>query len=166
MNPSPISRYAVIHLAAAHTGVAAFRAARSRHEGSPWHAELAALTEEIEADRDRLEAIVRALGAGVDTLPYRVARSGLHGLGHLTRAFHWFGPVSKLYEVEKLRTAVRAKAVGWDALRVTAEHDDRLSVEELDDLVQRADRQSDRLRRLHLDLAASVLSGGSERWLT
>jgi hypothetical protein len=154
-----VARYALVHLAAAHMGVAAFRAATSRHENASWHGELAKLTVEIEEDRDRLESMVAALGVPVDAVPQRVARGGLAGLGHLSSAIHWFGPVSQFYEIEKLRSAVKAKAAGWDALRVAAQADPRLSVEELDELVERAGSQSTRLRAIHLEMAADVLNG-------
>lgn len=154
--PRP-ARYAVIHLAAAHSGVAAFRSATARHQDSPWRGELAALTKEIEDDRDRLENIVQRLGVNVDSVPHRIARRGLQGLGQATRSFHWLGEPSKLYEIEKLRTAVTAKAIGWDALRTAAEHNALLDIEEFDELAARAASQLERLAKIHEDMAARVL---------
>jgi hypothetical protein len=52
---------------------------------------------------------------------------------------------------------VHGKRAGWVSLRVVAEGDDRLSVDELDELIARADRQSAEVEQLRRDVAAEVL---------
>ncbi len=108
-----VSTYAMAHLMAAHTGVAMFRAASSRHEGSPWGAELGALTADVEADRASLEQIVRTTGRHPGSVPQRAARYALEGVGHVSRVLHWPTELASLAELEKLRGGVSAKAVGF-----------------------------------------------------
>ena len=74
--------------------------------------------------------------------------------GHLlTRS-----PLSALEETELLRLGVEGKAAGWRSLRVLAERDDRLDADRLDDLLDRAKRQSDTLETLRVGIAERVLT--------
>jgi hypothetical protein len=74
--------------------------------------------------------------------------------GHLlTRS-----PLSELEETELLRLGVEGKAAGWRSLRVLAERDSRLDADRLDDLLARAERQSDTLETLRVGIAERVLA--------
>jgi hypothetical protein len=76
--------------------------------------------------------------------------------GHLlTRS-----PLSALEETEFLRLGVEGKAAGWRTLRVLAENDSRLDAVRLDELLARADRQSQQLEELRVSVADQVLAGG------
>jgi hypothetical protein len=74
--------------------------------------------------------------------------------GHLlTRS-----PLSELEETELLRLGVEGKAAGWRSLRSLAERDSRLDADRLDDLLARAERQSDTLETLRVAVAERVLT--------
>ena len=74
--------------------------------------------------------------------------------GHLlTRS-----PLSELEETELLRLGVEGKAAGWRSLRVLAERDSQLDADRLDDLLARAERQSDTLETLRAGIAERVLA--------
>lgn len=162
MSRDRVNTYAAGHLMASHSGVAMFRAAASRHEGSPWGAELGALTAEIEADRASLEQIVRATGSDPGSVPHRAARYALEGMGHASRVLHWPTDLSTLAELEKLRGGVSAKSVGWEILLAAATHDHRLSRVALESLLARAHDQSRRLRTIHLQMAQVLFNGPDE----
>jgi hypothetical protein len=53
---------------------------------------------------------------------------------------------------------VEGKAAGWRSLRALAERDDRLDADRLDDLLDRAKRQSDTLETLRVGIAERVLT--------
>ena len=65
-------------------------------------------------------------------------------------------PLSSLLELEAMSLGVEGKKSGWRSLRTLAEHDERLSTEELDRLIERADRQRELLEGLRLANAAQV----------
>jgi hypothetical protein len=63
-----------------------------------------------------------------------------------------------LEETELLRLGVEGKAAGWRSLRLLADRDSRLDADQLDDLIERARRQSDTLETLRVGIAERVLS--------
>jgi hypothetical protein len=67
-------------------------------------------------------------------------------------------PLSALGETELLRLGVEGKAAGWRSLRSLAERDNRLDADRLDDLLDRAKRQSARLETLRVAVAERVLA--------
>ena len=69
-------------------------------------------------------------------------------------------PLSSLIEAETMLLGVRGKAAGWQALRIVAEHDDRLSIARLDTLIARADSQSETLEAMRREIAAEVFVAG------
>jgi hypothetical protein len=72
--------------------------------------------------------------------------------GHLlTRS-----PLSTVIEMESMRLGVEGKAAGWRTLRALAERNDRLNPEEIDRLVDRANRQIKALENLRVDAVARV----------
>jgi hypothetical protein len=74
--------------------------------------------------------------------------------GHLlTRS-----PLSELEETELLRLGVEGKAAGWRSPRSLAGRDSRLNADHLDDLLARAERQSDTLEALRVAIAERVLA--------
>jgi len=81
--------------------------------------------------------------------------------GHLKFNGHLLtrSPLSDLEETEMLRLGVEGKAAGWRTLRAVAERDSRLDTGQLDELLARADRQSDELESLRVRIAAQVLAG-------
>ena len=62
------------------------------------------------------------------------------------------------YSVHLRWLGVEGKAAGWRSLRVLAERDSRLYAERLDDLLDRAKRQSEMLETLRVAVAERVLA--------
>jgi hypothetical protein len=67
-------------------------------------------------------------------------------------------PLSYLEELEMMRLGVEGKAAGWRTLRVLAGSDKRLDAARLDDLIARAQRQSDVLEELRVGAAGQVIT--------
>jgi hypothetical protein len=148
------------HLAGATGGVGlARRMAAAADPGSESARVLSALVAEITQDRVALIKIMGALG--IPVRGYKVfagwagEKAGRVKLnGHLlTRS-----PLSALEETELLRLGVEGKAAGWRSLRALAERARRLDAGRLDDLLERAKRQSDTLETLRVGIAQRVLA--------
>ncbi|MFL6143748.1 MAG: hypothetical protein ACJ72N_18035 [Labedaea sp.] len=150
------------HLAGATLGLdLAKRLAKAEREwtGGPT---LTAIAEEIEEDRASLIALMGEVGvpvrrykAAAAWTAEKVARLKLNG--RLLRR----SPLSRVFELEMLRLGVTGKAAGWRSLRTRAEHDSRLDAARLDELRNRARRQSQQLERLRAR-AASEAFGAAE----
>jgi hypothetical protein len=135
-----------------------FKAAATRHRGTPWGEALAELATAVEEDRGRLEGILRRLGVDPGRPPFRVARQALEGTGHASRALHLWRGMPNVAQLEALRNAVAAKAAGWDVLLAACDTYPDLQEEELQDLLNRANDQAERLRQLHTQMARMVLA--------
>ena len=148
------------HLAGATGGVGlARRMAAAADPGSESARVLSTLAAEITQDR---LALIKFMGAlGIPVRGYKVfagwagEKAGRAKLnGHLlTRS-----PLSELEETELLRLGVEGKAAGWRSLRSLAERDRRLDADRLDDLIERAKRQSDTIETLRVGIAERVLA--------
>jgi hypothetical protein len=148
------------HLAGATGGVGlGWRMAAAADPGSESARALTTLAAEFTQDRLALIKIMGALG--IPVRGYKVfagwagEKAGRAKLnGHLlTRS-----PLSALEETELLRLGVEGKAAGWRSLRSLAERDSRLDADRLDDLIERAKRQSDTLETLRVAVAERVLA--------
>jgi hypothetical protein len=67
-------------------------------------------------------------------------------------------PLSRVLELEAMRSGVEGTAAAWRTLRIRATTDDRLDTDRLDCLIERASAQIDELDELWLE-AAEVFSG-------
>ena len=148
------------HLTGASGGVELFRRVARAHEGTDVGVELSALTVDIEQDRNTLKLLMRRLDvrenrpmAMMGKVGERVGR--LKPNGYLVRR----SPLADVVELEGLRDAVAAKMAGWQVLRAVAVHDQRVTREELEDLLARAQDQADRLYRLHMRVTEQLLAG-------
>ncbi len=148
------------HLAGATGGAGlARRMAAAADPGSESARVLSTLVAEITQDRVALIKIMGTLG--IPVRGYKVfagwagEKAGRAKLnGHLlTRS-----PLSELEETELLRLGVEGKAAGWRSLRSLAARDGRLDADQLDDLIERAKRQSDTLETLRVGIAERVLA--------
>ena len=148
--------YLTDHMAGATAGLELFQRAARAQRDAPHGPELAALSREVEQDREALGAVLRALDVQVPAykvvggwLLERVGR--LKANGRLVRR----SPLSDLVELEALRLGVEGKACLWRALLQVP--DDRLDRAELERLLERAEQQAAALERLRLGVAAAVL---------
>jgi hypothetical protein len=158
MDQKTLSIYLNNHLTASSAGLELFRRAAKQHAGSDRGAELTRLTEEIEADRKALVDIMRRLDVEqnkvMSSLGWASEKVGrLKPNGYVVRR----SPLADIVELEGLRAGVAAKMAGWQVIRAVAVHDSRISKEKLETLLERADGQSERLYKLHLQAAQEQL---------
>jgi hypothetical protein len=148
------------HLAGATGGVGLVRRmAAAADPGSESARVLSTLAAEITQDRLALITIMGTLG--IPVRGYKVfagwagEKAGRVKLnGHLLAR----SPLSELEETELLRLGVEGKAAGWRSLRALAGRDSRLDADQLDALLERAQRQSDTLETLRVDIAQRVFA--------
>jgi hypothetical protein len=147
------------HLAAATAGVELARRTASQHDGERG-TELNRLAEEIAADREALRDLMRRLDVAESTVK---AAAGWVGekVGRLKPNAHLVSrsPLSDVLELEALRAGTAARIAGFQVLRAVAVHDSRITKEELETLLDRAEDQAERLYKLHLQLAQEHLAG-------
>jgi hypothetical protein len=151
------------HLAGATGGLELVRRmAASAKPGTETEAVMKRLVGEIRADRSALIAMMAALGVKIRGYKVFAAWAGekagrLKPNGHLLSR----SPLSNLEETELLRLGVEGKAAGWRSLRTVSDHDRRLDSAQLDELLDRATRQSETLEALRVRIAEQVLVGES-----
>jgi hypothetical protein len=150
------------HLAGSTSGLElARRMAASAEPGSESATVLRGLVAEIAEDRSALLTIMATLGIPVRGYKVFAAWAGekagrLKLNGRLVRR----SPLSSLEETEILRLGVAGKTDGWRTLRVLASRDSRLDAGHLDELLARADRQSNVLETLRISVAEQALTRG------
>ena len=156
----PLAIYLNDHLAGSSAGLELFRRAASSAEGER-RSTLRRLSREVEQDRNALLDIMARL-----EVPVRHYKVAAGWLGEKVGRFKPNGqlggraPLSALIEAEAMLLGVRGKAAGWQALRIVADHDDRLLVDELDALIARADSQLEVLEQIRREVAVEVFVAG------
>ncbi|MGR6974816.1 hypothetical protein ACU639_35325 [Streptomyces cynarae] len=125
---------------------------------SPLAGALRPIADEIAQDRASLLDIMSRLG--VPARRYKILaaetaeRAGrLKPNGRLVRR----SPLTSVVELEFLQLGVEGKAAGWRMLRRLAESDGRLDRQQLDELIERAQRQLRTLEELRLQHAEKAL---------
>jgi hypothetical protein len=147
------------HLAGATGGVELARRAARGTRGSATGDTLAALTAEIAEDRAALLDMMAALG--VPARRYKIYAGWVgEKVGRLKLNGRLVGrsPLSTLVELEALRLGVEGKGAGWRTLRALADRERRLDPKRLDELIERADRQSKTLEELRVSTAAEIFA--------
>lgn len=155
-----LSIYLNNHLTGANGGVDLFRRAASQHRGTDLGNALAALGADVETDRDTLKRLMGRLGISENKPMTLLGKVGervgrLKPNGYIVRR----SPLADVIELEALRDAVAAKKAGWEVLRAVAAKDERITLEEMEELIDRAEAQSDELYRLHLQVTERQLVG-------
>jgi hypothetical protein len=145
------------HLAGATLGVELARRLRASNKDDPaFGPELAEICAEIEADREALLAIMRALDVGPSRLkPLGAIVAERLGRLKLNGQLRGYSPLSRLDELEVLQLGVTGKRRLWRALEHT--HASDLPDFDLGALAERATGQLRRLEALHLRAAALAL---------
>jgi hypothetical protein len=152
-------RYVAIYLndhLAGETGALelAVRMMRSHRDGAEV---LPSLVAQLAADRERLRAIMRALGISESR-----AKTGaawlLEKLGRLKPNGHLLSrsPLSDLVELEGAALSLEAKKACWRTLRARADWDDRLDAATIDDVLDRTRRQAEMVEQLRSQQVAAV----------
>jgi len=150
-----LSTYLQDHRAGAEFGSSIARRLCEENEGTQYAAVLCQIADEIDADVQTLEEIMDRFDIGKDRLKIAGATIG-EKLGRLkpNNALTDYSPLSRVLEIETLRSGVQGKRALWDSLENAAAHDDRLDAAEMAALGERADSQLARLRQQH-GIAAS-----------
>ena len=158
MNRDLIATYLNDHLAAATAGVELVRRAASSHEGDRG-ALLNELADEIAEDRETLRDIMKRLDVAESTVKKAAGWLGERA-GRLKPNDHLVtrSPLSDVLEIEMLRAGTAARICGFQVLRAVAVEDGRLSRQELEGLIERADRQAEQLYKIHVQLAQENLA--------
>ena len=147
------------HYAGATAGLELARRTAGANSGTPYGDVLERIALEIEEDRDSLRAIMTVLGVGPDRFKVAGAWAGekagrLKLNGHLTG----YSPQSRVIEIEGLVVGVTGKRCLWAALRHVAPQEARLDLEQLERLIQRADRQLGELEEQRLKAVAEAVT--------
>lgn len=147
------------HYAASTAGLELARRTAGANAGNAYGEPLRRLVEEIEEDRDTLHAIMSELGVGPDRVKNAGAWAG-EKLGRLKLNGHVTGysPYSRVLELEGLVVGITGKLALWRGLREVASQLQQLSVEELDRLAARAERQRTELQELALVALAEAVA--------
>ncbi|WP_393087481.1 transaldolase [Streptomyces sp. LN704] len=145
------------HLSGATAGLELFRRAVQTQKGQEQGTTLVELAQAVEQDRDSLTQIMTDLGVSTDhakvALGWIAEKAGrIKPNGHLFSR----SPLSDVLELESMLLGVQAKAACWRVLRALADSDERLFAEHLDELLERAERQSAALEELRLAAAGPV----------
>ena len=158
MNRDLIATYLNDHLAAATAGVELIRRAAGNHDGERGD-QLNTLADEIAEDREALRDIMKRLDVPESTVKKAAGWLG-EKAGRLKPNDHLVtrSPLSDVLEIEMLRAGTAARICGFQVLRAVAVEDGRLSREELERLIERADDQAERLYKIHLQLAQENLA--------
>ncbi|MFF8606630.1 hypothetical protein ACF06X_11880 [Streptomyces sp. NPDC015346] len=158
-DPNLLAIYLNDHLAGAAAGVELMRRVTRAHRGRDYEPQLAQLAREIREDRRTLRACMEALGVRrlrgrtvLGVVAERVGRLKLNGRV-LSRS-----PLSDVLELEAMRLGVEGKGACWRTLHALARTDGRLDADQLEELVQRARRQSQSLEALRARVAGQVLT--------
>jgi len=146
------------HHAAATAGVELARRAAASNRDSAYGEELAALAEEIAADRESLERVMELLGTG----PSRVKDAGgwaAEKLGRLkpNNSLLSYSPLSRMVELEGLLLGATGRLSLWESLRAAV--GEPLAEVDLAQLAERAADQRARVERLRERAAAEALGG-------
>lgn len=141
-----LSIYLNDHLAGATGGLELARRAAGSNRGSSYGEVLQRIAAEIEADRESLVEIMRALGVGVDRLKV-LAGWGAEKAGRfkLNGRLLGYSPLSRVIELEALALGVSGKLSLWRALDEIASTQPELERFDLPGLIERAERQVEEL---------------------
>jgi hypothetical protein len=153
-----LSVYLNDQLAEETLGLELVKRTSSENKGTRLGTFLELLSWELEEDRDSL---VRLMGdLGVRRKRFGVMRAGIADkAGRLNLNRH--APMSTMVKLESVDRSIRSELDMWNALRSSV--GDRVDGIDFDELILRAERQAEALKRRRLDLAADALSyrGGS-----
>src|SRR5918997_3292399 len=156
-----LETYLQDHRAGAEMGSDLARRLAEENQGTPFEDFLLALAQEIEQDVATLEDVMGRFGVGKATLKTAGAKVA-EKLGRLkpNDQLTGYSPLSRVLELEGLRSGVQGKLALWDSLAQIAPLDGRLHQEEIAGLQAKAQRQLEGLRQHHMMAAREAFSDG------
>ncbi len=145
-----LETYLQDHRAGAEMGSGLARRLADENAGTEYADFLAGLAQEIEQDVETLEDIMARFGVSKAILKTAGAKVG-EKLGRLklNEQLTGYSPLSRVLELEGLRSGVQGKLGLWDSLGQIAPFDERLDADEIASLAARAERQLEGLREHH-----------------
>jgi hypothetical protein len=154
---APLAVYLNDHLAGSAGAIELVRRAARQYGGSELGAFYTELEMEIEQDRDTLQEIMARNGIEPDRVKLAVAwvtekAARLKFNGALLRR----SPLTPFVELEVLAIGIHGKLLLWKALQV--QPPDPATEAQLDALVERAQRQHDKVAQRRLDAARDALT--------
>ena len=156
-----LETYLQDHRAGAEMGSDLARRLADENTGTPYEDFLVGLAQEIDQDVETLEDIMSRFGVGRSVMKTAGAKVG-EKLARLkpNDQLTGYSPLSRVLELEGLRSGVQGKLALWDSLARLAAHDDRLDETEVADLQAKAEHQLAGLREHHAIAAAEAFVGG------
>jgi hypothetical protein len=145
-----LETYLQDHRAGAEMGSDLARRLAEENLGTPYEDFLVGIAQEIEQDVEKLEEIMERFGVGKSIVKTAGAKVG-EKLARLkpNDQLTGYSPLSRVLELEGLRSGVGGKLALWDSLAQLAPHDARLDEDEVAALIARAERQLAGLREHH-----------------
>jgi hypothetical protein len=163
MADKPIDVYLNDHLAGATFGADLARRLEARTEGTDFHREMSRLAGEIQADLDTLTDLMKRLGTARNpakqVAPWVAEKASRLKLTGVTSGNDELGT---FLSIEALSLGVEGKAALWKTLRELRDHYSELASFDLDDLLQRAERQRQILETERLAAAKRSLTAHTE----
>jgi hypothetical protein len=147
------------HLMGATAGTELARRLAKAEQSWSGGGELALVADEIAADRATLREIMAKLD-----VPAQFYRSWLGWAGEkagrlkTNRRLFTRSPLSRVLELELLRLGIEGKGAGWRTLLQVAETEPRLSADQLERLIERAQSQIDTVEELRIRAAREVFT--------
>jgi hypothetical protein len=156
-----LETYLQDHRAGAEMGSDLARRLADENTGTPYEDFLVGLAQEIDHDVETLEDIMSRFGVGKSVMKTAGAKVG-EKLARLkpNDQLTGYSPLSRVLELEGLRSGVQGKLALWDSLVRLAAHDDRLDEAEVAALQAKAEQQLAGLREHHALAAAEAFVGG------
>ncbi|MDX6677567.1 MAG: hypothetical protein QOE31_1619 [Solirubrobacteraceae bacterium] len=145
-----LSTYLQDHRAGAAMGLDLAQRLRDENIGTRYEDFLMLLAQQIEEDVATLESIMELFDVDKSKLKIAGAKIG-EKIGRMKPNEHLtsYSPLSRVQELEMLRSGVQGKLALWDALFEISDLDDRLDAVMLRSLIERAETQLAGLREHH-----------------
>jgi hypothetical protein len=163
MTHRPIDVYLNDHLAGATFGADLARQLQARAEGTDFQPEITRLADEIEGDLDTLTDLMQRIGAtrnpGKQATAWVAEKASRLKLSGLTSGDDELGT---FLSIETLSLGVEGKASLWVTLKELRGHYPELQSTDLDELLQRAQRQRRDLEAARMRAARRSLITDSE----
>lgn len=156
-----LETYLQDHRAGAEMGSDLAHRLADENMGTPYEDFLVGLAQEIDQDVATLEDIMGRFGVGKSVMKTAAAKVGekiarLKPNDQLTG----YSPLSRVLELEGLRSGVQGKLALWDSLAQIASYEDRLDEDEVAALQAKAEGQLVDLREHHAMAAREAFAEG------
>jgi hypothetical protein len=152
------------HLAGAAAGVELAEKLAAAHQGTPFGTAVAAVADEIKADRETLQGLMERLGIGRSAVKQatgwvfeKVTRL------RLNRQLTGSDDLTRLLETETLSLGIEGKAAMWLALKDVGGLDAELGRADFDRLIFRARQQREALEPYRLQAATGAFTTTPDR---